>query len=271
MTVGVGDDVAYAATPEPRTESGWHDRFIVAFGGAVVVAIGMMPASAWTTGLRPYTFDQLRSDLDDGTVQQWYAAEHIDQAPLDLRRAPSSTVRGDLEQPVEGEFLPPKGDPLGGILVWRTWGTPGWQVASQSGVEAAGDSYYEAATEASAALVRELRAADVPMKPFEFSEGTALDWVQGVGAFLLIAGLIMGAAPRVGTRWFWFWVLITVPLALGAVAYAVMELIGLRRRPDPPLKRRLTGLMGSVGSIVASFVVGLVAHWLRGRGVSLPF
>lgn len=281
MPAGVGEGPVEAyATPEQASDPGpepgrepavWHTRFIIALGGAVVVVVGMLLGSAWTTGLRPSTFDQLRADLSSGTVQQWYAAERFESAPLELWRASASTIRGDLESPGEGQFLPPKGDPLGGILLWRTWGEPGWHVASLSGVTSStSDTYSEPATEDSAALVAELRAAGVPMKPFEFGETTTLDWVQRVGGLLLLAGLVFGAAPRVGTRWFWFWVIINAPLALGAVAYAVMELIGFGRRPDRPLDKRVPGIFGFVGAIALSFVFGVGADLLRERGVPLP-
>lgn len=272
MTVGVGNGVAYVATGEqPRAETWWHARFLAAFGGAVVVVIGLMLTSGWTTGLRPSTFDQLRSDLKDGSVQQWYVAERFDDAPLDLKRASASGIRGDLDDLGPDQFNPAKGDPLGGILVWRTWGLPGWQVASQSGVASAGSSYSAAATEESDALVGDLRAAGVAMKPYEFADSGPFDWVYPIGAVLLLGGLIMGTAPRVGTRWFWFWIIIGVPLALGAVVYAVMELIGMRRRPDPPLDKRVSGLKGFVGSLIAGLVVSFAADWLRGRGFSIPF
>lgn len=60
------------------------------------------------------------------------------------------------------------------------------------------------------------------------------------------------------------------PLLLGFIAYAALELIGFRRLPDPPLNKRLTGLVGLVGAVVLGFLVDLVAGALRSRGVPIP-
>ena len=277
MTVRVGDEAredpatTRDATPEqPRTWAGWSDRLVVALGGAVVAVVAVLLASAWQTGLRASTFEQLQADLADGTVQQWYAAERLESAPLDLTRAPASGVRGDLDEAGEGVYLPPKGDPLGGILVWRTWGGTGWQVASPAGTAALGDDLRMAATEESTALVGRLRDAQVPMKPIEFSEGSWVTVVVSLGGLALLAFLVVGQSPRVGTRWFWFWVMITLPAASGVVAYAVLELVGIRRRPDRPLDRRINGVRGFLGSIVVSMVLLAVVNTLRDKGVPLP-
>jgi len=277
MTVGVGDQggqgraTTLVPTPEPpRSWAGGRDRLVVAFGGAVVAVVAVLLASAWQAGLRASTFEQLQDDLADGTVQQWYAAEQLESAPLDLTRAPASTVRGDLDEAGEGVYLPPKGDPLGGILVWRTWGATGWQVASPAGVAALGDDLRMAATEESTALVGRLRDAQVPMKPYEFSEGSSVAVVVALGGLALLAFLVLGPAPRVGTRWFWFWVITTLPAASGVVAYAVLELVGIRRRPDRALDQRISGLRGFLGSILVSMVLLAVAHTLRDNGVPLP-
>ncbi|MDT0213045.1 hypothetical protein Q9R29_04025 [Rothia sp. ARF10] len=277
MTVGVGDEARQepatplAAEPEPpRTWAGWRDRLVIAFGGAVVAVVAVLLASAWQTGLRASTFEQLQSDLADGTVQQWYAAEQLESGPLDLTRAPASGVRGDLQEAGEGVYLPPQGDPLGGILVWRTWGHPGWQVAASAGMGDVGDDYREDATEESTALVGQLREAQVPMRPFSFSDESWSTVVVPLGGLALLAFLVLGPAPRVGTRWFWLWVMTTLPAASGVVAYAVLELVGIRRRPDRPLDQRVSGLRGFLGSILVSMVLLAVAHTLRDKGVPLP-
>lgn len=277
MTVGVGDEARQdpattlvATSERPRVWTGWSDRLVVALGGAVVAVVAVLLASAWQTGLRASTFQQLQSDLADGTVQQWYAAEQLESGPLDLTRAPASGVRGDLEEAGEGVDLPPEGDPLGGILVWRAWGSTGWQAASSSAMNSVSEDYRESATEESTALVGQLRAAQVPMKPVEFSEGSWEAVAVSLGGLALLAFLVMGPAPRVGTRWFWLWVMLTLPAASGVVAYAVLELVGIRRRPDRPLDRRISGLRGFLGSILVSMVLLAVAHTLRDNGAPLP-
>lgn len=277
MTVGVGDEARQdpvtpvAATPErPRTWAGWRDRLVVALGGAVVTVVAVLLVSAWQTGLRASTFDQLQADLADGTVQQWYAAERLESGALDLLQAPASTVRGDLDESGEGVYLPPKGDPLGGFLVWRAWGDPGWNVASESGASDRGDGSREAATQESTALVGQLRAAGVPMRPFELFDGSWVTNAVGLGGLAVLVLLVAGPAPRAGNRWFWFWSMLTIPVGLGFVAYAVVELIGIRRRPDPPLTRRWSGPLGFFGSILVAFLLGVIAQVARSRGVPLP-
>ncbi|WP_404385181.1 hypothetical protein LL946_04460 [Knoellia locipacati] len=272
MTVGAGDIEAGAVSAEAaaRTSTPWQQRLVVALGGAVVATVALLLVMAWPTGLRPSTFEQLRADIADGSVHQWYASEQLESGPLDLLSAPSSTVRGDLDEPMEGGFMPPEGDPLGGILVWRTWGSPGWHVAAQTDVSSVGDDFRETATEESTALVAQLRAAQVPMRPYEFSQGPPLQGYVVAGGLLVLVLLVAGPAPRVGTRWFWFWVLLNSPVALGFVAYAVLELIGIRPRPDPPLRRRLTGVVGFFGALLAGLVLGFGAEFLRSLGIPLP-
>jgi len=269
MSSEVGEVAAGAATVDARPVAAWRERLVVAFGGAVVAVLAGLLVMAWSTGLRESSFEHLQADLEQGSVQQWYAAERLEDGPLGFTKAPMSTVRGDLDETTDGVYLPPEGDPLGGILVWRTWGGSGWNVASESGVSGAGDQYREAATQVSTALVGQLRAAKVPMKPYEFSEG---GWLRGaviLGALAVFVVLLAGPPPRAGNRWFWFW-MFGLPAGLGFVAYAVVELIGLRRRPDPPMAERLSGLRGFVSSFVIGIVLILMVSVARALGVQLP-
>jgi hypothetical protein len=50
----------------------------------------------------------------------------------------------------------------------------------------------------------------------------------------------------------------------------VLELIGIRRRRDPPLGKRLPGLASFVGAPVLSVLVVLGAGYLRQQGVPIP-
>lgn len=277
MTVGVGDDVAYAATSEQaRPEMGWHARFITAFGGGVVVVVFLLLGSLWSDGLRASTFEDLRGDLRDGSVQEWYAADSLNKGFLDRMEANQSALHGEVvngEGEVTSSSTSPtltEGEPTGGILVWRAWGSNGWQVAaSDSDLGSFGEMRTDA-NEASKALVGELREAGVAMRPFDFGATPGLHGLVGFGALLVFASLLFGAAPRVGTRWFWFWLFLNGPLALGFVAYAVSELIGFRRRPDPPLNKRLPGIVGFVGAFLLSLALQLGADFLRARGVPIP-
>ena len=81
---------------------------------------------------------------------------------------------------------------------------------------------------------------------------------------------VAGPATRVGTKWFWFWLLVGTPLGVGAIAYAVTELIGLRRRPDRPSASRRTGIVGFAAAIVLSLAVAAASQLLRSQGVPIP-
>ncbi|GEQ12763.1 hypothetical protein KLO01_08100 [Knoellia locipacati] len=258
------------ATVDARPLAAWRERLVVAFGGAVVVVVVGLLVMSWSTGLRESSFEQLQTDLQQGSVQQWYAAERLEDGVLGFTQAPMSTVRGDLDEASDGVYLPPEGDPLGGILVWRTWGAQGWRVASESGVSDATGDYQEAATEVSTALVGQLRVAKVPMRPYEFSEGGWLRGAVALGAVAVLVMLLAGPPPRAGNRWFWFWTF-GLPLGLGFVAYAVVELIGLRRRPDPPMADRLSGQRGFLTSLVIGIVLTLLMSLGRAGGLPLPF
>ena len=276
MTVGVGDDVVYAATPEgPRALSGWHSRFIAAFGGAVVIVCLMLLGSVWTDGLRASTFEELRGDIGNGAVREWYVADSLERGDFDRLQARQSTfqseeVTSDGTTVSSSTSMDGSGELTGGILVWREWGQTGWKVATADAGLASFDGYTAEATAETQELVDQLRTAGVSMRPYDFGDTTALNAVAGVGAFAVFAGLVMGAAPRVGTRWFWFWAMVVGPCFLGFIAYAVMELVGIRRRPAPPLNKRLTGIMGLAGAWVLTLLFALGADSLRQSGLSLP-
>jgi len=275
--VGVGDDVAQVAAPEqPRAEQGWHARFLVAFGGAVVVVSLLLLGSLWTEGLRASTFEELRGDISDGAVQEWYVADSLHKGFLDALEANQSSLHSETEN-VDGEVTSSatsptltEGEPTGGILVWRTFGGHGWQVAVADAGFGTFDNYNADATEETSELVGQLRDARVSMRPFDWGDNTTPQNLAGFGALIVFAGLLFGGPPRVGTRWFWFWVLLNGPLAIGFIAYAVMELIGFRRRPDRPLDKRLSGLVGFAGAIVLSIAFGAGGAFLRSQGVPLP-
>ncbi|EAP98509.1 hypothetical protein JNB_16133 [Janibacter sp. HTCC2649] len=267
----MGDDVAQVATPERERAPGWHARFLIAFGGAVVVVSLLLLGSLWTDGLRASTFEELRGDIRNGAVQEWYVADSLSKGFLDAKEAHQTPVEA-TEVTDDGMFTStdPAGEASGGILVWRTFGGHGWQVANADAGFGSFDGHKADATEETSKLVRQLRDAGVSMRPFDWGDNTTLQNLAGFGALIVFAGLLFGAAPRVGTRWFWFWLFLNGPLAIGFIAYAVMELIGFRRRPDPPLTKRLTGITGLVGAWVLSVVLALSAAFLRSRGLQLP-
>lgn len=274
MSIGAGDGVETAEAAvraEPSREEQWSVRVLAAFGGAVVVVCLLVLGSAWSTGLRPSTLETLRSDIATGSVRQWYVASSLDKGVMDFARAEQageSGGSGDASESDDGSFATPEGFPDGGLLVWRTWGQKGWSVAGPHGTVSAVMS--APATEESTALVRQLREAEVPMKPLEFSDRSTLEIIYVAGGVLVLARLVLGPPPRVGTKWFWFWLLAGSPLGLAAIAYAVTELVGLRRRPDPPLDRRHRGIVGFAGAILLSIAVGSLLALLRSRGVPVP-
>ncbi len=276
MTVGVGlgDGVAEAAAPDQeRAEPGWHARFLAAFGGAVVVVALIMIAASWTQGLRPATFVDLRADISQGGVQEWYVADNLAKGDFDRMEAHQSTLEQVTEDGTtvsNSTSMTGAGEPSGGILVWRTWGDSGWKVAASDADVRSTGGFGTEATEESRALVKQLRDAGVSMRPYDFSESTGLENMAKLGGLLVLVGLVAGSAPRVGTRWFWFWAMVIGPWFLGFIAYAVMELIGFRRRPDPPLTKRLSGIMGLAGAWVLGVLLALGANFLHQRGVPLP-
>ncbi|MFC7486162.1 hypothetical protein ACOCJ7_13010 [Knoellia sp. CPCC 206453] len=274
--VGVGDDVAQVATPErERTEPGWHARFIAAFGGAVVIVALILIAMSWSEGLRAATFGDLRADIGQGSVQEWYVADSIDKGDFDRMEARQSTLHDEVVTEdgttvSNSTSLNGPGEPSGGILVWRTWGDSGWKVATaDSEIQGMGGLSAEASEE-SKAVVKQLRDAGVSMRPYDFFESTGLENLAKLGGLLVLLGLVAGSAPRVGTRWFWFWAMVIGPWFLGFIAYAVMELIGFRRQPDPPLKKRLPGIASFVGAPVLGFLLAVGVDYLRSRGLAFP-
>lgn len=303
MTAGVGGEQATGdvdtptVTPpptavqtptltQPRELPEWHVRFLAAFGGAVVVVWCVLAGNAWQEGLRASTFEELRADIEHGVVSEWYVSDQLYSAPLDSTRAQQSgtsdggsadtvpddgTVTDAEGNPVEdGTFRTAAGDPIGGMIVWRSWGHTGWQIASTDSLLHVSDDFHMPANEQSAAMVAQLREAGVPMRPNNWDVGSQLDLLYVLGALLLTGRLVAGPAPRVGTRWFWFWVIVLSPASVGAVVYAVMELMGFRRRPDGPLERRLRGGFAFLGCLVLSIVVSAGLAYLRSRGVPFP-
>lgn len=271
MTVGVGDDVAYAAIPEQqRPQTAWGARFRVAFGGAVLAVALILLGSLWSSGLRASTFEQLRGDLRDGSVLEWYVADNVARGDFDVMEANQSTTSQEVSpdgvtaRNVNSDVF------AGGVIVWRTMGGAGWHVAAADMDLTGSGGFGASATPESTALVKELRAAGVSMRPYYFRDATAIGRLATVGGVLLFIGMVSGSAPRVGTRWFWFWMFLNGPLFLGFIAYAVMELIGFRRRPDPPLKKRLPGIVSFVGAPTLGLLLVLGADYLRSRGVPIP-
>ncbi|MEO7268856.1 MAG: hypothetical protein ABIW49_06590 [Knoellia sp.] len=277
MTVGVGDDVAQAATPErERAEPGWRARFITAFGGAVVIVALILIAVSWSQGLRAATFDDLRADISQGSVREWFVADTIAKGDFDRMEARQSTleeevVTQDGTTDSNTTSMNGPGEPSGGILVWRTWGDSGWKVAAAESEIRGMGGFSADASEESKAVVKQLRGAGISMRPYDSFESPTPENLAKIGGLLVLLGLMVGAAPRVGTRWFWFWAMVIGPWFLGFIAYAVMELIGFRRRPDPPLTKRLTGIVGLVGAWVFGVLLALGADFLRQSGVPLPY
>jgi hypothetical protein len=111
------------------------------------------------------------------------------------------------------------------------------------------------------AVVERLRAAGVPPNTAFGSDfygrtdrADQLALVLGVVTLGLV---VLGPRPARGTRWFWFWVMST-PLALGVLAYAVVELVRPGHRAGSDAGRpRYPGLAGLVlgwggGALVAA-------------------
>ncbi|WP_156996613.1 hypothetical protein [Knoellia aerolata] len=270
MSIGVGQGPVAREGVATAGASTWPARVLAACGGGVVVVCLLMWVAAWSDGLRPSSFERLRSDIAAGSVVQWYAASSLDTGPLDVARAEQAGMSDGVGSQVseDADVAAPEGYPDGGILVWRTWGQTGWSVAGPD--DAVSPEMSADATGESTALVRQLREAGVAMRPFGHTDSSVLDGVFGLGGVALLGRLVLGPATRVGTKWFWFWLLVGAPLALGAVAYAVTELVGLRRRRGRSPGSRLTGIVGFAGGILLSLAVGVALEVLTSWGVPVP-
>ncbi|MGG5257667.1 hypothetical protein [Phycicoccus avicenniae] len=86
----------------------------------------------------------------------------------------------------------------------------------------------------------------------------------GLGG-LFLAGILVGPAPRRGTRWFWFWQA-WVTLGVGVLAYAVLELLRPAAVGSVTRQRGWVGFVAAVGAslVLAAALTGLAdaTHWL---------
>lgn len=84
--------------------------------------------------------------------------------------------------------------------------------------------------------------------------------VSAVLGLVTVGLIVAGPRPGRGTRWFWFW-LLPAPLALGVLAFAVVELIRPGRLGGPDAGRsRYQGLLG--------LLVGWIGGGLLALGLS---
>jgi hypothetical protein len=273
MTVAMGGDVAHMATGDsPRPETGWQARLVPAFGGAVLAVCLVILGAVWSQGLRAATFEDLRNDLASGGVREWYVADELVKGDFDrlyARQAPWETTEVTDDGVTSGTTTGSDGEASGGLIVWQSRDEV-WHVAAADVDLRSSAGYSGSASPQSAELVAALREAGAPMRAFDFGDPPGWHTLAKLGGLVVLLVLVSGAAPRVGTRWFWFWMLLNAPLLLGFVAYAVLELIGIRRRRDPPLGKRLPGLASFVGAPVLSVLVVLGAGYLRQQGVPIP-
>ena len=107
-----------------------------------------------------------------------------------------------------------------------------------------------------------LRAAGIPAdagfgSDFHGRGDRAAQLALALGAVAL-ALIVLGPRPGRGTRWFWFW-LLWAPLALGVLAYAVVELVrpGRPRRPEVG-RRRHSGLLGVLVTWLGGALLAMV-------------
>lgn len=244
------------ATRPDRWATRWRGRDLRRLAGTGLVALwAVFLAVLWVGQVRLVSVSTLEDDLSSGQVvgyrevvlerdsdsgSRWTGSHVVAYTTVDeagrLTDAESDTsVRGEvaLSYWVEGA------------------------VATQRVV----DPRIAAPADPAGAIAR-LQAAGIPANAGFGSE--FLGRGERAGQVALALGLVgfglivLGPRPNRGTRWFWFW-LLWAPLALGVLAYAVVELVrpGRLQRPDAG-RRRHSGLLGVLVAWLGGALVAMV-------------
>ena len=235
-------------------------------GAAVLGLWAVWAVLSWLSAARFVTEKQFHSDLEAGRIRTWRLATELHPHRPWPPSGVGSWTYGTLAQR-ESDGLPATWDgrPFEAVVYWVDGDLAPVRFA---GALPGGDP---------SALLADLQEAGVVQAtPASFrpsSEDRGAPW--GLAAFALGLLLVVGnTRPTRGTRWFWFW-LLGVPLGLGAVAYAVVELLlpggppRVRDLRGGSRRRRLTGWEGLVLLVASIVVVAVAASVLR--DVAGPF
>jgi hypothetical protein len=258
--------VEHAPDTVPRALGVSRPTGLRVLGLAVLALWATWAVLTWLSAPRFVTDEQLHADLAAGRIQTWRLATELHPERDWPPGAAGSWSFGTLAQR-ETDGLPADWDrrPVEAVVYWVDGDVAPVRFA---GALPGGDPL---------ALVSELRqagatqTAPVTFQPPDRDRGAA--W--GLAAFALGLLVVLGnTRPTRGTRWFWFW-LQWVPLGLGTVAYAVVELVlpggpprvwGLR---GGSRRRRLLGWEGLFLLLASFLLVAGAASVLR--DVAGPF
>lgn len=211
-----------------RRSAWWSDgRHVI--GVCLIVLWAAYVAFASWTSPNEATVDKLREDLANGNAT---SAMQVEQAPNSVwayqwwtdDAAPKNLKKG-----------------TGDVVLWRTNNHQvNWTTMPNAAAAKAAVDRQRTSDSADSDPVNTLREVTVA--------GRAL-------ALISLVMVVLGPAPRRGSRWFWFF-LLALPFGLGVVAFAIGE-----RLTDP--REQKTRLHGGFG-FLAVIVVGLVLNLAYG-------
>ena len=245
-TTGDRPDTARRAIRGRWTVDGSHHRSDSVLGGVVLLVwLAWLVLTAMTQTVLVGT-DRLERDLAGGDVVAWHRVDVRvdDQGP------------GAWAQRITTSTLDDADDGTGP-------GRPGveyWTEAPllRSLVVEGEDVLREAPTRFAGAGVPRVEA----LPDRDTVRGGPQSWAGGLAALavlMTLAGLAVGPTPTRGSRWFWFWLLF-VPLGLGVVAHAFLELVRPSTRPSTTEHpRRLRGVQGFALWILGGALVAVAA------------
>ncbi|MFK5635961.1 MULTISPECIES: hypothetical protein [unclassified Ornithinimicrobium] len=244
--------------PAPRR------RWSLLLSALLLVGWAAHALASWLGGYQTVPLATLQHELDTGTVTgyvvvqdeprlgdvRWWAVIRPEPAPLPWSQGAAGT------QPVADEPVFPSGmevvytvrddRPRVAVPSWGLYGPPQ-------------RTWADATAEETEWIRTRLLTSDVPRGPHALELGRTGSVALVLGPALLagvLAHLLLGPAPRHGTRWFWFW-LLGLPGGIGVVGYALWEVAGLREHRVPAPGLRSDGVYGVVVLLLAGMLASL--------------
>lgn len=254
------------AEPDRRTRRLWavRRRWSLLLSALLLLGWAAHALASWLGGYQTVPFATLQHELATGTVTgyvvvqdeprlgdvRWWDVIRPEPAPLPWPPGPGGT------QSVADEPVLPSGTEV--VYTVRD-DRPRVAVPSYGLYGPPQRSWSDATAEETEWVRTELLTSDVPRgtQALDLGRTGAVALVLGPALILgVLLHLLLGPAPRHGTRWFWFW-LLGLPGGIGIVGYAVWEVAGLRehRAPDPGL--RSDGVYGVVVLVLGGMLAGV--------------